>query len=692
MADSAKNKILIVDDEKSNLMYLNNLLNNEYTLFTARDGTEAIKKANEYLPDLILLDIIMPLMDGYEVLSVLKKAEKTRWIPVIFITGLTSSEDEKKGLVLGADDYINKPFSDVIVQLRIRNQLRIVNQMHLLDRRLKQQSLMTSISQKFLTDENINESVTGILQMIGEFAEVDQILLFKISEEEKNIICQNEYINPQLKLKSRIGTKLPLDNVTRMVLNSFTTSGEGFCIKSNDPAFRDVLLPYRQTFRNYIMTPIFIKGKISALMDFGRDNEKREWTESQISLAILVSSIFSNAFERDSTDRILMETELAEKSTRAKNEFLSRMSHEIRTPLNIIIGMTSLAQTTEEADRRYNYLEKSAAASRDLQRLIDDVLDISDYYDGKFRLVISQFRFDNMLNNIFKKFKPLFDSKQQTFTSEVDSSIPEILIGDERRISHVYENLLSNACKFTQERGIVLLKIYVVNVTGETLVIQSDVIDNGIGISAEMQEHIIEPFEQADGGIDRKFGGAGIGLYSSKTIIEKMEGQLSVESEPGKGSRFRFTFSARIKIPDAEISLSSFYGKTVLLVDDIELNREIVMATFEAARMKFVCAVNGREAVELFTSDPLKFDVILMDINMPEMDGVEATRRIRVFEDEMEKKDPAGTNPVKRIPIIAMTANTNPDDVKNYFIAGMTDHIGKPADFDEVLRKINLYI
>ena len=511
MGDPVRNIILIVDDDKANLLYLNNLLGEEFTLYMARDGKEAIEKAGKYRPDLILLDIIMPGMDGYEVLSVLKSSEKTQEIPVIFITGLSSNEDETKGLTLGAEDYISKPFNNTIVLLRIRNQLKIINNM-----------------------------------------------------------------------------------------------------------------------------------------------------------------------------RLIIEKELAEKTSRAKSEFLSRMSHEIRTPLNAIIGMTNLARSSDDSEKRNNYLEKSSVAAGELLRLIEDVLNISDLRDGEFNINNNEFQFKNMLQNVLQKTSKMIKRKNQTFSANIDPSIPEIIISDDSRLAQVIDKLLSNARKFTPNNGEIRLNAFVANAENDQLTIQIDVTDNGIGIPKDKQDIIFMAFEQADGGIDRKYDGAGVGLHISKTIIEKMGGKIWVESELGKGSKFSFTFPARMKSPDAETAapLATLSGRTALLVDDIEINREIVMAILEETQIQFVCAGNGREAVEIFKSDPGKFDIILMDINMPEMDGVEATRQIRAL----------GTKEGSRVPIIALTANTSSESVKKYLAAGMTDHIGKPAAFDEIIRKINLYI
>ena len=683
MVSSTKNRILIVDDEKQNLLYMNKLLGEEYTLYMARDGAEAIEIANEHVPDLILLDIIMPGMDGYEVLSVLKKTEKTKNIPIIFITGLNSNEDQTKGLEKGADDYINKPFLNTLVKLRIKNQLKITNQMNALDKRLNQQTLMTSIVQSFLGGGEKNTLLTNTLRLIGEFLEISQALLFMLEDDGTTLICRNEWIDPKLSLASRIGKRMPLQEPMLSIIKSIHPGiKKDAVLNSNDPVFKAAMVPYRIAFQNYITTPFFVSGKMIGVIDFSKKTTDKEWSDSEISLTTLFASILSGVFEREKMESTIIEKELTERSSRTKSEFLSRMSHEIRTPLNAIIGMTYLARNADAPEKRDAYLEKSSVASSNLLRLIEDVLDISDLSDGTFKFDRSEFRFENMIQSILKKANPLFEKKHHTLSKDIAPSIPEFLIGDESRLSQVINCLLSNSVKFTPDNGSTCLKASAIKTGNDLITVQIDVTDNGIGIPKDKQGIIFDAFEQIDGGIDRKYDGAGVGLYLAKTIVEKMGGKIWVESEPNKGSKFSFTFTAQIKATETKTeTLASFSGKTTLLVDDVEVNREIVIAILADTKMQFVCAANGREAVELFTADPKKFDVILMDINMPEMDGVEATRRIRSLGAEGS-----------RIPIIAITANTNQDDIKKYFDAGMTDHIKKPADFDEVLHKIDLHL
>lgn len=505
-----KNSILLVDDEKANLLYLYHILGEDHKIYTARDAAEALSRAIEYHPDLILLDIIMPEVNGYEALASLRETETTKNIPVIFITGLSDHADEEKGLSLGAADYISKPFSPAVVKLRVENQLKIANQ-------------------------------------------------------------------------------------TRMII----------------------------------------------------------------------------------------EKETAERISRSKSEFLSRMSHEMRTPMNAIIGMTNLAQNSADPVKIKNYLEKVDEASRSLLKLIDGVLDISDIEDGALTLRSSEFSFAAMLRNTFDEAYLLFERKCQTFSTDIDPSIPDTLICDEGRLAQVLENLLSNACKFTGDNGIIRFRASLLETDNDMLTIQIGIADNGIGISKDQQKNLFAAFEQIDGGISRKYGGSGLGLYIVKNIAEMMGGDIRVESEPGKGSDFIFTFKAGDGSSGADDgSLESFDGKTALLAEDVEINREIVAAVFEDTRLQIIYAENGREAVDVFSSDPEKFDIIFMDINMPEMDGVEATRRIRSL----------GTSESARIPIIAMTANIQHEEVKGYLAAGMTDHIGKPIDFDKLLRMAGRYM
>jgi len=369
--------------------------------------------------------------------------------------------------------------------------------------------------------------------------------------------------------------------------------------------------------------------------------------------------------------------------SQAKSEFLSRMSHEMRTPMNAIMGMTALAKAEGDFGCVKEHIQKVDTASRNLLRLINAVLDVADIENKKLNLGRSDFSLPAMAQETCKQISSNINQKNQSLSVDIDNSVPQTVFGDEKRLSQAIANLLSNASKFTSESGVIQLKISASEIKEETLMLQIEVIDNGIGIDAEKQKKLFTSFEQVDGGIDRKFGGVGSGLFITKHIVEMMDGKIWLESEPGKGSKFAFTVNLGISKPAAPDKASKNYkDKNALIADDVEINREIIMAALEDTQIGIECAVNGREALNMFAAAPEKFDIIFMDINMPEMDGVEATRNIRSL------KTPNG----KMIPIIAVTANVQPADIAGYVEAGMNDHIGKPVDFDVLINTLNKWV
>jgi len=366
--NKVKNSVLIVDDENSNIMVLARILDSEYIVRAAKDGQTAIEAAETHLPDVILLDILMPDMDGYAVLATLKNSEKTKNIPVIFVTGLNDAVNEERGLSLGALDYITKPFSPAIVKLRVQNQVRAINQ-----------------------------------------------------------------------------------------------------------------------------------------------------------------------------TRLIIEKELAEKSNRTKIDFLLRMSHEMLTPVSTIMGITHILKRAETSKKTQEYLDEIETASRSLRVLIHNLLDTSGKEDGAFLLASSVFSFNTMLQHVLRGITRNAAKKHQTLTTDVAPTIPERLLGDSKLLAQVITNLLANAVKFTPEHGKVHLAVRVRDEESETITLQIEITDSGIGMSKEQQSEIFNIFKQADESLTRKYEGIGLGLSIAKRIIEMMDGEIWVDSELDKGSKFTFT-------------------------------------------------------------------------------------------------------------------------------------------------------
>jgi PAS domain S-box-containing protein len=420
--------------------------------------------------------------------------------------------------------------------------------------------------------------------------------------------------------------------------------------------------------------------------------------------------------------------EQAEQSSRAKGTFLARMSHEMRTPLNAIIGMTTIARSSEEMGKMEYCLSKIDEASVHLLGVINEILDMSKIEAGKFELSSASFNMEQMIRRTANVMAFKIDEKKQKFVIDLDSNLPEYIVSDEQRLAQVLTNLLANAVKFTPPEGTITLSAKKVAEEGNSCTIRVEVADTGIGIVPEQRKKLFTLFEQGDGSIARKYGGTGLGLAIVKSIVELLGGEIGVESEPGKGSVFFFTIAMEKAEPvpaetppsaweekageDEEEEAPRYSGRCILLAEDVEINREIVISLLEDTGVIIDCAENGFQAVEMYKASPSKYNMVFMDIHMPEMDGYEATRCIRAFEEEQRKTTalkavkeavshefPQETHggqgsPVfpKGIPIIAMTANVFREDVEKCAAAGMNDHIGKPIDLGELFKKMDAFL
>jgi signal transduction histidine kinase/CheY-like chemotaxis protein len=377
----------------------------------------------------------------------------------------------------------------------------------------------------------------------------------------------------------------------------------------------------------------------------------------------------------------------ANDANRAKSDFLSNMSHEIRTPLNAVIGMVAIGKGAADPERKNYALHNIEEASTHLLGVINDILDMSKIESGKFELSHVEFDFEKTMKRVVNVVRLRIDEKRQKFSVYIDQRIPRRLIGDDQRLAQVITNLLWNAIKFTAEGGSIGISASLFGEEGGYCFIEVKVTDTGIGISLKQQESLFQSFQQAESNTSRKFGGTGLGLSISKNIVEMMDGRIWVESEPGKGSAFIFTVKMERGSEDEEPaqaeeeqtdSIPVFPGRCILLAEDVEINREIVTTMLEPTQVSIDCAENGEAALRMFSENPDKYGMIFMDVQMPEMDGYEATRQIRSL----------GIPRAKTIPIVAMTANVFQEDIQRCLGAGMNSHLGKPLDFDEVFDKM----
>jgi len=437
----------------------------------------------------------------------------------------------------------------------------------------------------------------------------------------------------------------------------------------------------------------------------------------------------------------------AQAASLAKSSFLSNMSHEIRTPINAIVGMTAIGKSAPDVRGKDGAFEKIEGASNHLLGVISDILEMSKIEAGKFELYCRPFDFRKAIRGVAGMLGQLIEEKGLALEVSLDGAIPRLVVGDELRLAQVVANLLSNAAKFTPRGGRISLRAERLRLPipgaadaaeaagqgealqgealpgsegfgaggsalpgaadqGEALpgaalqgaapsgggfadAVRVEVSDTGIGISPEQQSRLFSAFEQAEAGTTRKFGGTGLGLAISKRIVEAMGGQISIESELGKGARFSFTaLLAEGGAEDAKAESAAamepgcFSGCRLLLADDVGINREIAEALLAPTGAEIDCAADGVEAVSKFFEAPERYDLILMDLQMPIMDGLTATQRIRAY----------GSDWARRVPIVAMTANVFQEDIEQCMAAGMNGHLGKPLRLEQIVEKLRPHL
>ena len=444
----------------------------------------------------------------------------------------------------------------------------------------------------------------------------------------------------------------------------------------------------------YSSTDILMTVVISSALSYIHNSLKYKYWKQRQELKEMVEK------EQKSIKTISELAEKAKVASLSKSNFLATMSHEIRTPMNAIIGMTSIAESTDSVERKDYAVGRIKEASVHLLGVINDILDISKIEASKLELSPSTFIFEKMFQKVANIIQFRVAEKHQKFTVTIDKNIPRLLICDDQRLTQVIANLLSNAVKFTPEYGEIILEAGLIKEECGVCEILVKVSDTGVGISEEQYDRLFAPFEQAENSTTRKFGGTGLGLAIAKRIVTLMGGNIWVTSELGKGSIF--SFNIRAEKPELEnddgllpgslfedeekkeklLKTAHYKGFRILLAEDVEINREIVMSLLEPTGIAFDCAVNGAEAVRMFSEAPEKYDIIFMDIQMPEMDGYEATRRIRALD----------TLRAKEIPVVAMTANVFKEDIDRCLEAGMNTHIGKPLNDEEIFVVLSRYL
>jgi len=643
-------KILIVDDKVENLIALEKLLSVfKVKVIRALNGNEALQQTLNHSFALALVDVQMPGMDGYETVNYMRSSQETKLLPVIFVSAIYREDFHVvKGIESGAVDFITKPIIPEILRGKVKIFLELYEQRRSLELEIvKRIQIEKRLSRGNALLKSFLKSIPDLVfykDIDGKYLECNKAFAEFIGRDRKEIIgkTDSEIYSEKEALQFESSDQEVITGKTQARIEMWGTG----------PDRSRVLL---ETHKNPITDEI---GEIIGIIGISRDITGKHLDKMELQKA------------KDD----------AESANMAKSMFLANMSHEIRTPMNGIIGMTDILQQTDLSEEQKEFLRIISLSGTNLLTIINDILDFSRIESGGITLEKIDFKLLDPIEETIKLLSYKLQQKNLYLKLETSKDLPEIVNGDPLRTKQILINLVNNALKFTSGGGITIsIELQESSINISNILIK--VIDTGIGISEEGKQKLFKSFSQTDASTSRKYGGTGLGLSISKRLVELMNGEIGVESEEGKGTTFWFNLAfgnagnnlISGKDDDKKEKLDKC-TLNILLAEDNPINQRVALYNLKKMGHQVDIAENGKIAVEFFSKN--NYDIILMDIQMPEMDGLEATKQIRNREKKNQNK--------KIMPIIAMTANALRGDKENFINQGMSGYISKPFKIKEL--------
>ena len=641
-------KILIIDDDKIDSITISRSISQSGmiaevdSVFSAKEGMEKIESMYY---DLIFLDYLMPDTDG---ISFLKKV-RTAGIetPIIFVTSQGDEKIASQAILSGASDYIPKTLltPDGVSQ-SIRNAIK----------------LHESIKLRKDTELALKVNANRLLEAQK---------LAKIGSWEINLSNNETYFSDEF---------FTIFEVENQAIASVDFFKSCFTDAEDLALYEDNLEHVKNTnaevqFQHSITSK---KGTLKHISVFIKCLNDENGKPCKI-----LGTIQDISEQKRTEAELIKAKELAEKAVVIKEQFLTNMSHEIRTPMNGIIGFARILESTNLDNDQKQSVEAIKKASHNLMFIINDILDFSKIEANKMTFETVNFSLSKTVNSVIELLYPNAKEKKIKLLYDIDPDINDNLIGDPTKLSQILVNLVGNALKFT-EKGYVEVVVTEMLETETDSLIKFSVIDTGIGIPKDKIDSIFESFNQASNETTRKYGGTGLGLTITRKLVELQGGKITVESVVSKGSEFSFSLEYKkaqkgtannTKLKNVAIAPDFLKDIKILLVEDNELNQLLAVKVFGKWDKQIDIADNGKIAIEKITNT--NYDIILMDIQMPEMDGNELTNHIRT---KMGEKS--------TVPIIALTAHATLEEEKRCLQNGMNDYLSKPYDFNVLLEKL----